>query len=209
MIAFGTTPLKAGGNRITLQVAGKFPDARSYWVGIDSYLVHPNSAFVQRYLVLGPFPKVEPINIDVPLPLERHLDLEGIFQGVGNRPIRWQEAETRTDEQLNLRASIGEAEAKEVVAYALTYVYSRTDRDAVLLVGSNDQIAIWISGEEVHQHNVARWGAPDEYIIPCQLQSGWNTVLCKIGQNIGGWVLYLHVTDPDGSLKYAIQRPSE
>ena len=209
LITFGTTPLKAGGNRITLQAAGKFPDAQGYRVGIDSYLVRPNSAFVQRYLVLGPFPKAEPMNIDVPLPPEVHLDLEGTFQGVSNRPIRWKEAETGADGRLNLRASIGEAEAKEVVAYAFTYVYSRTDRDATLLVGSNDQIAIWINGKEVHRHNITRWGAPDEDTASCQLQAGWNTVLCKIGQNTGGWALHLRVTDPDGSLKYALQRPSE
>ena len=208
-VTFGTTALKAGENEITLQVTGKSPKAQGYKVGIDSYLVRPNSRFAPRYLVLGPFPKAHPETIDEALPPEVNLDLKGTFQGIGGRPIRWQEAEARGDGLLDLRVSTGVTQAKEVVAYTLTYVYSEADREATLLVGSNDQIAVWVNRKEVHRHNISRWAVPDQDAAPCQLKAGWNTVLCKIGQNDGGWVLFLRFTDPDGSLKYTIQPPGE
>ena len=90
-------------------------------------------------------------------------------------------------------------------AYALTVVYSEIERPAVLLVGADDQVAVWINGEEVHRNNGRGGASPDEDTVSCRLRAGWNQVLCKIGQNGGNWALYLRFNDPDGSLRYAIK----
>ncbi|HAA74276.1 TPA: hypothetical protein DCE37_04050 [Candidatus Latescibacteria bacterium] len=74
------------------------------------------------------------------------------------------------------------------------------------VIGDDDQVAVWINGTEVHRNNRRGGAFPDEDVVPCQLESGWNQVLCEVGQNGGGWALYVRFNDPDGSLKYAAQR---
>lgn len=91
------------------------------------------------------------------------------------------------------------------MAYALTYVYAPQARNTALLVGSDDQVAVWIGGAQVHRNNTARGAVPDEDVVSCELQAGWNQVLCKVGQNGGGWGLYLRFADPDGDLRYSAE----
>jgi hypothetical protein len=74
-----------------------------------------------------------------------------------------------------------------------------------MLIGSDDQVAVWVNGEEVHRNNTSRGAFPDSDIVQCELNAGWNEVLCKIGQNGGGWGLYLRFNDPDGSLRYGLE----
>ncbi|MCH8293651.1 hypothetical protein IH992_21425 [Candidatus Poribacteria bacterium] len=47
--------------------------------------------------------------------------MKGTFQGIGGRPIKWQEIEARYGRQLDLRANIEEFEGDLAVAYALTF----------------------------------------------------------------------------------------
>ncbi len=81
----------------------------------------------------------------------------------------------------------------------------RSAEAQLLLVGSDDQVAVWINGVRVHRHNPSRGATPDEDMVPCELRAGWNQVLCKVGQHYGGWGLYLRFADPEGDLKYAAE----
>jgi len=204
IITFGSTSLTKGRHEVTLRVTGKSLAAREgYKVGLDSYLLRSISPFATSYLVLGPFPKADPGNIDTPLPPEENLNLEGTFQGAEGRAMKWQQGEADEDGRLDLNAILGAEVPRMAVAYALTYVYSPEDRGATLLLGSDDQVAVWIDGQEIHRHNVARGAIPDQDVVPFHLKAGWNEILCKIGQNGGGWALYLRISDPSVSLKYA------
>ena len=52
---------------------------------------------------------------------------------------------------------------------------------------------------------MSRGAIADSDIVPCELQAGWNEVLCKVGQSGGGWGLFLRFNDPSGSLAYGLQ----
>ena len=104
---------------------------------------------------------------------------------------------------LDLRKNIGFD--TNVLGYALSYVYAPKVTDTVLLLGSDEAVAVWLNGTEIHRKAGFRSVGPDSDAVPCQLQAGWNTVLCKIGQNGWSWSLYLRFTDADGVLKYAVE----
>jgi hypothetical protein len=208
VVTFGTTALKAGKNEITLQVAGKSSDASGYKIGIDSYVVRPGSAFATRYLVLGPLPRPTDSGKTTPPPLpKKNLNLKATFTGLGGKQIGWKPAEADTDGRLDLLTHI--AQVENAVGYALTYVHSETARDAVLLVGSDDGVTVWLNGVEVHRYAWGRWANPDTDAVPCRLKAGWNTVLCKINQSMSNWALYLRFTDPEGKLRYSSEPSGE
>ncbi len=84
-----------------------------------------------------------------------------------------------------------------ISGYALTNVYSLRDQEAVLLVGSDDQVRVWINGILVHEVAQDRMAIPDNDRIPVRLRAGWNRVLAKVVNKTGGHFLYLRwSTDP-------------
>ena len=201
LVTFGTISLNVAKNHIVLGVVGKAPESTGYKIGIDSYQIRHDSPYIKTYLVLGPFPKADINAIDEPLRPEIALDFEETFDGIEGETIRWQEATTEADGFLDLRKNISVDPI--VVGYAFTYVYTPKATESVLLLGSDDGITVWLNGTEIHRNDVLRQAIPDEDVIPCQLKMGWNTVLCKIGQDHMGWGLYMRFADADGVLKYS------
>jgi hypothetical protein len=206
-VTLGVPSMPKGYHEATLYVVGKSDASTGYQVGIDSYHLKPASPFPSAFHLLGPFVKAHPDDIDTPLPPETDRNLSGSFTGIDGQSISWKPVETREDGLLRIGMAIPSA-PRYAVAYALTYAYSKNARRADLLVGSDDQVAVWINGKEVHRNNVSRGAFADSDIVSCELNAGWNEVLCKIGQNGGGWGLFLRFNDPSGSLEYGL-KPKE
>ena len=203
LVKLGTTQLNGGENYITLKNVGKASEATGYKIGIDSFQLRHASPFVQRYKVLGPFQRKDFRTVNTPYPPETDLDPDATYEGVEGKSISWREATAETSGMLDLRKNIGLD--TNVVGYALSYVYAPKVTDTVLLLGSDEAVAVWLNGTEIHRKDGFRRVAPDSDAVPCQLQAGWNAVLCKIGQNGWSWSLYLRFTDADGVLKYTTE----
>ena len=200
LVTLGTVPLNQGDNLFILKSVGKSKDATGDKVGVDSYQMLHASPFVQRYMVLGPLPKLD-ANIVISLfSSNSPLNLNETYTGIDDKIIRWSEAETRTNGMLDLRANIGMEIG--VVGYAVTYVYAPKAMDTVLLLGSDETTTVWLNGTEIHKKRVYRRITPDADTIPCQLKAGWNEVLCSVEQNSWTWAVYLRFTDAEGMLRY-------
>ena len=65
---------------------------------------------------------------------------------LGNTTIRWHEIAPQEGITSILKSLF---KADDIVAYAMTVVYSTHPREAVLLIGSDDTARIWINGREV------------------------------------------------------------
>ena len=87
---------------------------------------------------------------------------------------------------------------EQAIVYGLVYVLSPDDRDATLLLGSDDGVRVWINGELVHTNPVYRAAEPDLDLVPVRLKKGWNKVLIKVLQGAGGWGFYVRFADPGG-----------
>ena len=206
LVTFGTVPLNQGDNQIILKSVDKSTESTGYKVGVDSYRVLHASPFVQRYMVLGPFPKTDANATALSISPENPLNLNETYKGIEGKTLRWREAETTTNGMLNLRANIGMNTG--VVGYAVTYVYAPKAMDTVLLLGSDETVTVWLNGTEIHKKRVYRRITPDIDMILCQLKAGWNEVLCSVEQNSWTWALYLRFTDAEGVLKYSPQPPN-
>jgi hypothetical protein len=207
---FGPVALTEGAHEVRISTAHETRTlaAPSAKLGLAGMRAVSGATFAREFQVLGPFARDTWEHIDTPLAPEVDLDglfvdLDGPFAGMDGTQIVWRDATAEDTGFLNLNASIANLTQQNAVGYALTYVHSNSDRDATVLVGSDDQVAVWLNGEEIHRHNAYRGAVPDNDAAPCRLRKGWNTVLAKIGQNGGGLALYLRFTDPSGTLTYS------
>ena len=202
LVTFGTTSLNVSNNHIVLSAVGKSPESTGYKIGIDSYQIRHAAPYIKSYLVLGPFLKADISTIDEPIrPEEIELDLERTFEGINGKTIRWSEVTTEADGFLDLNKNIGDGDI--AVGYTLTHVYAPKATELVLLLGSDDAITLWLNGIEIHRNDVIRPTIPDQHVIPCQMEVGWNTIISKTSRNGGYWGFYLRFADADGVLKYS------
>ena len=201
LVSFGTAPLNAGENQITLRIVGKAPEATDSKIGVDSYQVLHASPYVKRYMILGPFPKTDVNTIDELLRAEGQLNLKNTYTGIDGKAVHWQEATTRADGFLNLRRDL--SPTPMTVGYTLVYVHAPKATDAVMLIGSDDEIAVWLNGTEIHRKSINAGATADADAVRCQLKAGWNTVLCQKVDLGWSWGLYLRFTDADRVLRYA------
>ncbi len=203
LVSLGTAPLNAGENQITLSTVGKSSEATGYKIGVDSYQVLNASPYVKRYMVLGPFPKTDVSTIDEPLRSQGQLDLKKTYRGIDGKAVHWQEATARGDGYLDLRRDF--SPESMTVGYTLVYIHAPKATDSVMLLGSDDEITVWLNGAEIHRKSINAGATADTDAVPCQLKAGWNTVLCQKVDNGWSWGLYLRFTDADKILRYATQ----
>lgn len=96
--------------------------------------------------------------------------------------------------EVDLAAHIG---GEHRVAYLRTRIYSPTARRAKLELGSDDGVKVWLNRSLVHQNNEEREVSPADDKVDMALQQGWNHLLVKVTQGVGGWGFIACVTDED------------
>jgi WD40 repeat protein/tetratricopeptide (TPR) repeat protein len=108
---------------------------------------------------------------------------------------RWRNEITDVAGYLDLAACFDGAE--HISAYALAYVYSKTEQDVALLTGSDDGMRLWLNGQLIYAFPGARAPAPDQDRVLAKLRRGWNTVLTKVVNDTGRHGLFLRFSaDP-------------
>src|SRR5262249_11129434 len=108
---------------------------------------------------------------------------------------RWRSEVTDVSGYLDLAACFDGAE--HISAYALAYVYSKTEQEVVLLPGSDDDMRLWLNGQPIYAFPSGRAPAPDQDRVLAKLRRGWNTVLAKVVNGNGQHGLFLRLSaDP-------------
>ncbi len=174
-------------------------------------LSQQHDTFVREWLVIGAFavdPERDPLGTDH---LGGELDaLPRSGQLVGTK--NWFVAETDEHGRLNF-VRLGVQPQERSVVYAHVYVFVPQAVEAMLLVGSDDGVAVRVNGNLLHEHLVLRGWRADQDTVREQLGAGWNTVLCKVFNNLGGYGLSLRLTGPQGEviegLRCAAEMPSD
>ena len=93
--------------------------------------------------------------------------------------------------------------AEHVSAYALYRVYSPQKHETAILLGSDDQVRVWVNGKLIHECLRERAATPDEDAAPATLEAGWNTILARVVNVTGPHQLYLRLSDLPADLKRA------
>ncbi|MHC4983125.1 MAG: HEAT repeat domain-containing protein [Planctomycetota bacterium] len=88
---------------------------------------------------------------------------------------------------------------KNKVVYLRATVHSDKGRQAVLELGSDDGVKVWLNGQLVHENNVIRPTKPGEDKVNVKLHKGANTLMLKLTQAGGGWAVAVRFTDQQGN----------
>lgn len=196
--------LKSINGKIPLKfvLTGKDEKSNDYTFGLDSYIADPNRKYIAEWNMIGPFPNPSDDNsnrlgLDTPYPPETEVDIEKKYKGVDDKEIFWTLDKTPESGRMDLYKY---NPYEHVVVYALTYVYSPEDKTIPLLLGSDDGIKVFLNDKEIYRVLTVRLCEPDKDRIPLELKEGWNKLLLKIENNLGGYSFYARLLDLDKSL---------
>lgn len=196
--------LEPGPNTLFFQATGK--DGRAagtdiFFVGLG--LKPASRRFIGEWNIIGPFHAADMDDLQTVHPPEKEIAPARTYRGKGGVEVGWRAV--RAAENGYVRLSDLVRPNEQAIAYALTYVFSPDDREAPLLLGSDDGVRVWVNGELVHTNPVYRAAAPDLDRLSARLKKGWNTVLLKVLQGAGGWGFYVRFADPGGELRFALK----
>lgn len=84
------------------------------------------------------------------------------------------------------------------VAYLEALLTAPAATDALLLMGSDDGLKVWLNGTIVHSNNIDRGQVVDQDMAPIKLRAGDNELLMKVTQGGGGWSACARIVGADG-----------
>ncbi|MGC9969856.1 MAG: prolyl oligopeptidase family serine peptidase [Bryobacteraceae bacterium] len=161
----------------------------------------PLAGYLRSWLVLGEFPNPDRKALDVDFLGERGGEAQ-IRPAAGMTHKRpdgsqavWTQYTSDRDIVNFLRAFPGRP-ASNVVAYAFTTIDRPAAGKALLSLGSDDGVAVWLNGERVHHNPASRAVTPDEDQVEVYMPAGVNSLLLKVEQGAGDWGFILRVLEP-------------
>ncbi len=197
--------IKATNGRINLRfvVDGKNQLSKGYFIALDGVNLTPERKFIRDWYILGPFPNPRiseryRLGLDSVYPPETYIDTAVEYAGVGGKQIHWKYVQTPDNGYLSLNGLVYPNE--QVVTYALTWVWSETERNMLLMAGSDDGCKVFFNDGLVYRYLGLRVALPDQVTIPVHVNKGWNKLLIKVENNLGGYAFYARFIDPENTL---------
>lgn len=116
---------------------------------------------------------------------------------VGGERLRWKYAPADDPQgMLDLEQAVGSR--NNAAAYLYAEVTSPSEMDALLRIGSDDDVIVWLNGQKVHQFIGDRGWGVDQDTAQVRLRQGRNTILVKVLNGGGQWACSLRITDREG-----------
>lgn len=163
------------------------------------YRDQPTGEFMRSWLLLGPLPMQAPENALAHVGhwpgFERDFlhaiggeakadPAEGGAVEYDGGTAHWFHHNAGAD-AMDLDAAITKADG--VLAYAYAVIDSPREQAAVLSLGSNDGVRVWLNGEVVFDFGGGRGLVPDDDKVPVLLRRGTNRLLLKIEEHGNKW----------------------
>jgi len=144
---------------------------------------------VRKWQVSGPYTKaaMEGENL-FNVAFGPEIDMSGTWDNVSFSPGQ---------REIDLSELIG---GQHRVAYLRTRFRSPVARQAVLELGSDDGVKVWLNRTLVHANNVTRGVSAGEDRVEVDLRQGRNFMLVKVTQGVGGWGFTACLADKDGEV---------
>jgi len=197
--------LSEGMNTLIFGATGKNDTSSGYGMGFIGLTLTPSKrVFAQDWYVLGPFDSPRNQGLRIAYQPESEIALKKSYTGKDGKKIEWQKVKAEQNGFVDFAKLLKPNE--NAVAYGLTYVYSPTDRETKLLLGSDDGVKVWVNEKLIHENPVFRPPYPDQDVVTVSLKSGWNRILVKVDQGGGGWGFYFRLADVNGKLVYSPEK---
>jgi len=153
------------------------------------YRIRAPEESVRKWQVSGPYTKaaMEGENL-FNVAFGPEIDMSGTWDNVSFSPGQ---------REIDLSELIG---GQHRVAYLRTRFRSPVARQAVLELGSDDGVKVWLNRTLVHANNVTRGVSAGEDRVEVDLRQGRNFMLVKVTQGVGGWGFTACLADKDGEV---------
>jgi len=99
--------------------------------------------------------------------------------------------------EINLEATYGGLDF--CAAYLRTRVWSASEQEVQLEMGSDDGIKTWLNGKLVFDQWTESGAAPRQKLVKVKLAKEWNDLMLKVVDQQGGWVGACRIRKPDGT----------
>ncbi len=142
-----------------------------------------------RWLVIGPFenPQVDGFCKGFDKDLLAGIGGETNLKFEQNQKInglQWQNYQSNSD-KLDFMKIVGQY--SNCLAYAYNEFILYSEQKAILKIGSDDGIKIWLNGIQIFTHHIHRSNNPDSDLVMVNLKKGANKILVKVDQGDGSW----------------------
>ncbi|UCG47611.1 MAG: DUF1080 domain-containing protein [Phycisphaerales bacterium] len=97
---------------------------------------------------------------------------------------------------INIAEVVGSEE--NAAAYLQARLWSDSDQQVGLELGSDDGVKVWLNGQVVHTNNASRAVAAGQDKFKVGVKRGWNDLMLKITNGGGGWAACARVVGADG-----------
>lgn len=158
-----------------------------------------NERFIRRWLVLGDIPLAgTPNGFDKDWLVEHggETAIHPVEQMAHQLPngtiIKWRSVKAWGD-ATDLSDGVGLK--RDLVAYAFTTISRKERGKALLCVGSDESIRVWLNGTVVLDKRTQRQLAFDEDQVEVDMKAGDNSLLVKLEQQAGPWVFSARVLE--------------
>ena len=165
--------------------------------------------FVQQWLILGTFPNK---NTEDPLGTAFIESETSVLpaRNISCQGRQWRIAETDKEGKVDFLEQ-GFEQKENVAVYTHIYLFSEKAQLAKIWLGSDDGIALFFNGALIFSNPVWRGWAPAQDILTLRLRKGWNRLLFKIVNGVGGFAFSARLTDQQGNpltgIRYAFDNP--
>jgi hypothetical protein len=158
-----------------------------------TYTTQKAGAFMKNWLVLKPIPVSASTNntahdsaekaafardwLEATGGEDKSAPRAGLKQKIGDREFEWRLLNSK-NETVDLKSSSDPGD--NAIAYAWAEVEAPSATNALLGVGSDDAVKVWLNGRLVHENWIGRPCEADDDVIPVQFEKGKNRLLLKI-----------------------------
>jgi hypothetical protein len=152
---------------------------------------------------IGPFDNAEGRGARTPYPPEEEIRLDAGYIGADRRRVSWAELKNHREGKSNNLDLYQRLEFS--LCYLTRTVTCSRDRDAVLRVGSDDSITVWVNGNKVHEF-IGQRGMPRvKDRVPIRLRQGDNRILLKVGNLVSAWQFWYDLPELDEAVLDALE----
>jgi len=152
---------------------------------------------VPAWHVIGPFEDPKHSGLLALNPPEKEIDLKAGYPGKPGM-VHWVKRESCAG-FVGLGEIYGDqAYTSYTVAYATCEVASPKGQKVRALIGSDDDILVWLNGKEVWRHEGVRGVKRDDDSVSMVLPEGTTRVLVKVCNRRGMWGFFMRFADSKG-----------
>jgi|GEM_PF-2605618 len=168
-------------------LCGPFPNPKALYEPAQQFEGYEKDYFREKGGELGIEPE-ENMEMSVCFPAAGQLWKQGTYL------LRWKRHSSNENKiDLLKELILEEADISNptgVVGYAACYVYSPKTRRCFISIGSDDAEKCFLNHRYAGGEPARRGPAPDQDMYRVILNKGYNLLILKVDQTIGGWALY-------------------